>query len=279
MATASATAPARASTMTLGEPTQARRDGGYPALTRILGRYTPTTLAQMDKVALLNRFDTKYLLAASELIALLPSLAAEHDVLEVEGRRAHRYRTLYFDTPEFDLYQRHHQDLAERHKVRTRQYLDTDLSFFEIKSKTTEGQTLKHRLPTEHALVDLTPEARELLTTRLPADEQEVEPKLWNDFVRVTLVGKHRAERLTLDLGIQFDYEGRTAILPGVAICELKQGSANHDSAFALRMQDLGIEPTSISKYCAGVALLVPSVEQETYQEKLREIERVARGA
>ncbi|MFN8636514.1 MAG: polyphosphate polymerase domain-containing protein [Chloroflexota bacterium] len=233
----------------------------------------------MDKVALLNRFDTKYLLAASELLALLPSLADEYDVLEVDGRRAHRYRTLYFDTPEFDLYQRHHQDLAERHKVRSRQYLDSDLAFFEIKSKTTHGQTLKDRLPTDHALVELTPEARALLTDRLPEDERQLEPKLWNDFVRITLVGKQRAERLTLDLGIQFDYEGRTAILPGVAICELKQGSAGQTSAFARRMEQLGVEPTSISKYCAGVALLVPTAPQETYQEKLREIERVARGA
>jgi hypothetical protein len=263
----------------LAEPTTALRDSAHPAFTPALAQFTPTTLAQMDKVALLNRFDTKYLLSIADLGVLLPSLADEYVALEVDGRRAHRYRTLYFDTPAFDLYRRHHQGLAVRHKVRSRIYADTGLAFFEIKAKSAQGRTMKYRLATESAITALTLEARTLLAAHLPPDEQLVEPKLWNDFVRITLVGKERAERLTLDLGVQYDYEGRTAILPGVAICELKQGGSDEGSAFVERMQERGVEATSISKYCVGVALLVPGVEQDAYRDKLREIERVALGA
>src|SRR5262249_54508797 len=94
----------------------------------------------------------------------------------------------------------------------------------------------------------------------------------------VTLVGKQCAERVTLDLGIQFECDGRTAILPGVAIAELKQSGVDHDSPFMRRMLDMERYPTSVSKYCVGVALLVQNVEHDAFEAKLRAFEELARG-
>jgi hypothetical protein len=106
-----------------------------------------------------------------------------------------------------------------------------------------------------------------------------LQPTLSNDFLRVTLMDKGRTERLTLDLNVQFDCDGRTAVLPGIVIAELKQSDADARSAFASQMRAAGILPTSISKYCVGVRLLVADGEHETSAAMLTAIERLTRGA
>src|SRR3954471_758320 len=60
-----------------------------PGLAQALSQLAPATLRDLDAVALLNRVDTKYLLTLPRLLALLPSLAREYRVLDIEGRRLH----------------------------------------------------------------------------------------------------------------------------------------------------------------------------------------------
>ena len=89
-------------------PAVRRPDSPEPASpVGLLDGMASISLAQLDAVALLNRVDTKYLLAVPRLVEILPRLADEYLVLEVGGRRLHQYQTLYFDTTEYDLYRRH----------------------------------------------------------------------------------------------------------------------------------------------------------------------------
>src|SRR5262245_49920899 len=76
-------------------------------LDRVLFDFDGSSLEQLDRVALLNRTDTKFLLSDSDLLSLLPSLAREYRVLDISAIRRHPYRTVYFDTPEWDLYNQH----------------------------------------------------------------------------------------------------------------------------------------------------------------------------
>lgn len=245
---------------------------------RLLADLDPIALAELETVSLLNRVDTKFLLPISQVAALLPDLAREYRVLDVDGRRLHQYRTRYFDTPGFDLYRRHHAGQAVRYKVRSRAYVDSGLAFFEIKAKNARGRTVKHRVRTDTLLTELTPAAEALLTAHAPDGARPAEPKLRNDFLRITLVGKQCAERVTLDLGIQFERDGRTAILPGAVIAEVKQSGVDDDSPFMRRMREAGRAPTSVSKYCVGVALLVPGVEHDAFDAKIKAFEQLARG-
>ncbi len=245
----------------------------------LLADFEPTTLSQLEGVSLLNRVDTKYVLSAAQVEEILPTLTDQYRMLEIEGRRLHQYRTLYFDTPDFALYRRHHDGRAVRHKVRSRAYVDTGLAYFEVKARNNRGRTVKRRVKTDTLLTDVTPAARALLTEQGPSDEQPVEPKLRNDFVRITLAGKTSAERLTLDLGVRFEYDGRAAILPGAAIAELKQSGIDYGSPFIQRMRTARLHPTSISKYCVGVALLVPDVKHNAFREKLRTLDKATGGA
>jgi len=252
------------------------RDLGSPSLARQLDLLAPATLAQLDGVSLFDRVDTKFLLPAAQLPSILASLADDYLVLEIQERRLHQYRTLYFDTPDFDLYRAHHAGRAVRHKVRSRLYVDTGLSFFEIKSKS-QRRTVKHRLATPAFLTDLTSDARAFVADYLSRGLGSLQPTLRNDFFRVTLVGKRCSERVTLDVGLQFDCEGRTAVLPGVAIAELKQGETNADSPFVRSMRRAGVGATGVSKYCVGVGLLVAGVERDAFDDKLRAIEGLMR--
>jgi hypothetical protein len=239
---------------------------------------TSITLAQLDAVSLLNRVDTKFLLTVPRLVEILPRLTEEYLVLEVGGRRLHQYRTLYFDTPDLELYRRHRRSEAIRHKVRGRAYVDSGLTFFEIKSKTQAHRTFKQRLATPELVTDWTPEASAFVRSHLGPTSPDLQPTLSNDFLRVTLMDRRRTERLTLDLNVQFDCDGRTAVLPGIAIAELKQSAADRPSPFADAMRAAGVPPTGVSKYCVGVGLLVADVDHETSAGMLAAIERLTRG-
>jgi len=244
-------------------------------LDHLLGRMTSTTLAELDAVALLNRVDTKFLLTSAQLVELLPALGTEYRVLEVLGKRLHQYRTLYFDTPDLELYRLHQAGRPIRHKVRSRAYVDSGLAFFEIKSKTRDNRTIKHRLATSALVTTLTPETRAFVTGHLGPGARSLQPTLSNDFLRVTLMDRCQTERLTLDLHVQFDCDGRTAVLPGVVIAELKQGAVDQRSAFAHAMRAARIGPSSLSKYCAGARLLVSDMEHEAAEKMLATIERL----
>jgi hypothetical protein len=112
----------------------------------------------------------------------------------------------------------------------------------------------------------------------LGAGAASLQPTLSNDFLRVTLVDNRQTERLTVDLNIQFDCDGRTAVLPGIVIAELKQSAAGQRSAFGDAMRSARIEPSSISKYCAGVRLLVSDIEHESSARMLAAVEALTRA-
>jgi hypothetical protein len=123
------------------------------------------------------------------------------------------------------------------------------------------------------------PEVSAFVKSHLGPESPALQPTLSNDFLRVTLMDKGRTERLTLDLSVQFDCDGRTAVLPGIVIAELKQSDADARSVFASQMRGAGVLPTSVSKYCVGVRLLVADDEHETSAAMLAAIERLTREA
>ena len=103
------------------------------------------TLAEMDKVGLLKRTDTKFLLRQNQLEKLLTKIKNDYRVLEISNMRLMPYETNYYDTTNFDFYLAHHNQRKNRIKVRTRTYLIDNLSFIELKLKTNKNKTVKTR--------------------------------------------------------------------------------------------------------------------------------------
>lgn len=93
------------------------------------------SLAEMDSVALLNRIDNKYVLNEEQLALIVDSIAENYFVLEIDGHRVFTYENNYFDTKDLRFYYDHHNGYVNRIKVRSRKYLETNSSFFEIKKR------------------------------------------------------------------------------------------------------------------------------------------------
>ncbi|MBN1876804.1 MAG: polyphosphate polymerase domain-containing protein [Anaerolineae bacterium] len=237
-----------------------------PSLSHTLAKFSPISLAEMEDVALLRRMDTKLVLREEQLIGALAHLSDDYEVLEITGRRIHRYQTLYFDTPEYALYYQHHNGHGNRYKVRARTYMDSGLAFLEVKHKTNQGITIKERLRTPELMLWINPRGSDFLATHFPYPAESLTPTLWNHFRRVTLVSKHRAERLTLDIGLSFRVGQREIALPGLAIAEVKQSAYSLRSEFIGQLRMLGIRPMSFSKYCIGVSLLVPHIKHNRFK-------------
>jgi hypothetical protein len=228
-----------------------------PAELSGLDAFRPISLAELEATAeMLTRVDRKYLVPWAVAEQLLTALAPTHRVLEIAGRRAFTYRSVYLDSPSLGAFRAHMQQRRRRYKCRTRHYVDADLHMFEVKLKGLRGITVKHRLaiggaePTDEALSFAAERVQEAYGCR-PQDLCEC---LSTEYRRVTLAGAD--SRVTLDFELRFgDDAGRSAALrDGYVIVESK--TARGPGAADLTLKRMGVRPVECSKYCVGVALL-----------------------
>lgn len=260
-------------------PEGAGRAGALGAEAR-LRDFDPVGLEDIGAVSLLNRRDTKYLLSELQLWQLLEMAQQQgYRVLEVDGRRLHAYHTTYFDTADLRLYRAHHAGRPKRTKVRTRMYRDTQLAYFEVKTRTGDGQTRKERLATTAPRECPGPGVLHWLNERLAFDAGLLEPQLVTVFHRVTLVSAGINERVTVDVGLAIADSRRKTSYPGLAIAEVKEPRGARGSAFTAAARDLGIRPTSFSKFCVGIATLRDDVKHNTFKPVLREAARAMKEA
>jgi hypothetical protein len=225
--------------------------------------------------ALQRRIDRKYLLAANDVAPLLHRLQSHHLLLRAGRDAWARYDNLYFDSPERELYHAHRRGCRPRYKVRIRHHLDRQLTFLEIKRKENSGRTVKMRLPMPYGHSQLGSRERRFIETQTPIDAARLAPTLAISFLRLTLVGSAINERVTLDRQLEFSAGCQTRQVSRVVLAEVKQSQyANHDGAVrALRDLHAGAEP--ISKYCVGMAMLVPE-RANVFKPTLRAILRLS---
>lgn len=239
----------------------------------IIHEYTPISLKEMDGVELMNRTDTKFLVPLNVLLEILEEMKLIYRVLEVNQVRLSHYETLYYDTLDFHFYMRHQNGKKNRWKIRKRAYVDSDLSFLELKFKTNRGRTQKQRTSIPSIVDELNLEENAFIDrkTGLPF---ELIPQLKNTFTRITLVEPNLPERITIDLDLAFQWKEKRQDLPEVVIVEVKQESQNRKSPFVAALKVKHIRPETMSKYCLGVALLVPSIKRNSFKEKLLKLKK-----
>jgi hypothetical protein len=231
--------------------------------TGLVGALRPISLEEIEaRASLQRRVDRKSVIAWRTFEALVERLAADHDVLEIDGRRIFGYSSVYFDTPDMRCYHDHVESRAPRFKARTRHYEDTGVCHFEVKLKLPDGETDKRQI--DHAAEradDLTPEARRLLAETLPpaglAAPDDLDPILRTRFRRITLAARDTPARLTCDVDVAMErLDGASArIRDHMVLVESKSedGRAAADRVLA----EMGEETVSLSKYRTGIDLLV----------------------
>lgn len=235
-----------------------------------LAGFRPISLQALnDKAAMLERLDNKYIVAATDMVAVLARFAEHFDVLDIDGKRVFTYQTCYFDDERRSSYHDHHQGRRRRAKVRVRDYCDAGLRFLEIKLKDRRSVTIKKRLKLamqdkvldERGLEFIDREYRALYGEPFPSRLSEV---IEMRYQRITLVAKQGGERMTIDTRLTFRAGARECrVDPGMFIIETKSERANGLADKILR--DLHLHPTKrVSKYCVAMASMgrVPRVNR-----------------
>lgn len=240
----------------------------------ILGQYTPITLAEMDSVKLMNRTDTKFLLTLKQLEDILNEVRLNYRALTINGLTINNYETLYYDTPDFYFYKRHHSGKKNRYKIRKRKYVESDLTFLEVKFKTNKDRTVKDRVKLEGIEEFLSNEQLDFIEEETHL-EMGFEPKLWNSFARLTLVNLDLPERITVDLNLTFRNNETNLDWGNIVIVEVKQERQNRHSPFMVALKKRLIRQESVSKYALGAALLYPSLKSNAFKAKLIKIKKL----
>jgi len=222
----------------------------------------------MQGVELMNRTDTKFVVTLEQLLSILEELKFSYKILEVSGVRFSHYETLYYDTEDFLFYKRHHNGKRNRWKIRKRSYVESSISFLELKFKTNRGRTQKQRTAIPDVSLALNNDEESFIGTRAGFDLNLI-PQLRNGFTRLTLVEPNLPERITIDLEISFEWNEIHKEMNQLAIVEVKQEYRNRLSPFILALKKRQVREISVSKYCLGVAMLVPFVKKNNFKEKL----------
>jgi hypothetical protein len=180
------------------------------------------------------------------------------------------------------MFPMHQKGEIDRQKIRIRSYVDSKLSFLEIKKKNTNGRTKKIRIPISRTHVQ---SIDELSSEQLFLDEhslfapKDLQPALANNFNRITLVNNDLTERVTIDIDLSFHnyLSGQSKALDQVMIIEIKQESEQR-SDFQKALRHLKIPQISFSKYYVGTLLTNPQVTDNQFSRRFFFLERLLKN-
>ena len=258
-------------------------------MNELLSHFDPITLEQMNDVRLLNRTDTKFVTTVPMLRRLLAMAQDDYFVQVIDDERIAPYYTVYFDTDDCAMYQKHESGHTNRQKLRIRSYVNSGLNFLEVKTKNNHGRTKKKRVSIDsfdpvHPQHDILFRRQneefvgydEFLRSCLHYDPTTLSEQLENRFDRITLVNKGKTERLTIDLNLRFHniVTDEVRLMDNVVIIELKRDGRVPSPILSL-LRELRIKPHGFSKYCIGSALTNPGLRQNRIKPKLHDIERI----
>lgn len=245
----------------------------------VIAGFSPVTLAGVEPVSLLGRFDRKFLLDEAQLLQLVAGFGSDGRVLEVNRERSTPYSTVYFDTPDRMTYRAHAQGRRNRFKVRTRHYGDPSAAMLEVKVKGLRGRTEKHRCAhpgPDPAALDQDSFAfvaavlDEAYAVEPPAD---LGPSILTSFRRTTLADLTRGIRVTIDRALHVTDPALAepvALGDGLAIVEVKSPAL--PSPVERLLLSAGARPQRLSKYCLGVMALHPAIPGNRWRPQLRRL-------
>ena len=236
-----------------------------------LAPFSPISLSEINSVSLMKRVDTKFMVRLESLGLILEDLKNYYQILEIGNHRLMTYRSLYFDTSDLLFYQMHHNGLNNRIKVRKRLYVESELSFLEVKIKNLKGRTTKSRIVTDEFSEDLS-ENEQNFITKTTCRELDLKCSITNRFNRFTLVDRSMQERVTIDLNLGYNNE---SFEPKLAVIELKQGHLNRKSPLFQTLRNHGYFPYAFSKYCIGLAQSNQDLKQNLFKPKFRKIHQL----
>jgi hypothetical protein len=243
-----------------------------------LNQFSPISLEQLGKAALMDRQETKYIFRRDHILNFLFGLESEYQVLEIERQRICSYRTEYYDTADFHFFHQHQNGSGQRWKVRQRTYMDSQTNFLEVKYKDNRKRTRKSRIQTELNLDHILDNENIFLSENGHLSMAELHPKLEVWFTRTTFVKNDGLERVTLDSQLNYSNGKISQDLEGLMIAEIKQAAYNPTSPFMAQIKTGGIRPSPFSKYCIGISMLYPEIKHNRFKPILHHVSNLLGG-
>lgn len=244
---------------------------------QIIDSFVPASLSDLDSLALLDRYDLKYLIPDEYLLPVLLKFKDSYRILEINEIRVFDYFNQYFDTKEYLFYNQHHNGKINRAKVRYRNYKDTNSSFFEIKRKY-NNETQKERIAYNSEYNRIDDSAKELIDRNLKVDAEDLIPKLQVSYDRITLFNPNTGDKITIDSNLYFKNTVKDFQLKGVSIIEIKTKKINHLSYPIKTLKNMYIRPIEkLSKYCIGLVLTDSEVKYNKFKSKILIINSIMR--
>lgn len=228
--------------------------------------FDKTTLAEMNSVSLMKRVDTKFILKESQLLEVLSKLYDDYKILQIDQERLMKYSTLYFDSKNKKCFKDHHNGKLNRYKIRMRKYLVSDICFLEIKKKNNLGVTNKIRRQIKDFETDLTLESKEFISDS-NINNLLLEPSLYNNFSRMTLVNKNESERITIDVDLSFRFGADEKKFDKLVVVEIKQEGKRLNTTINRALKSMSILPTNFSKYCIGISNIIDDIKSNRFKE------------
>lgn len=238
----------------------------------------PITLEEMSSIRLMNRTDQKYLTDLATLYRLLELARGSYFIQDINGLRICPYATTYWDDEQHSMFRCHQAGHRPRTKVRVRTYVNSGLSFLEVKQKDNHGKTAKTRISIPSINDVITGKiGHEFVHNTSGLSLQLLKPTVGNRFNRITLVNYAKTERLTIDFDLHF-YNTETQAeqtMPNIAVIELKRDGRVPSPILPI-LRELRIKPAGFSKYCIGAALTIDSLPVNRFKKRLIKIRKIA---
>ena len=244
----------------------------------LLDNLKPITLEEMSGIRLMNRTDTKFVTNKEKLVELLQLTQGCYFAQSIDGSKIANYMTTYWDTDTHLFYMEHHNGRAPRQKVRVRTYLDSDITFLEVKTKNNHGRTKKKRVEVPNQNIDGKNGNEEFLQGLVHQGLNDIHPTVRNQFHRITLVNYEKTERLTIDFDVQFHNmeTDKDATTGPLVIIELKRDGNVYSPVLNI-LRQLRVKPSGFSKYCIGSVMTNKGLKQNMFKQKLVKLSKLAK--
>jgi hypothetical protein len=244
--------------------------------------FESVSLEKTNEMAqMLSRIDNKYVVNSMQFKKLLSRLNKRYAILEIEDRKQFSYSSCYYDDARYTTYFDHHQGRRNRFKVRTREYVDSKLLFFETKFKGCRGLTNKHRMKAEVLkMQQIKGQYLDLVQKKYKEYfhkecQLDLKPSLIVNYKRCTLVALQGGERVTIDFNLAFKapkHKSKTVkIGQNFIIVETKSadGKGYADNCLsALKIR----QASKCSKYCLGLNLTGAVKKNNRFLSTIRHI-------
>lgn len=234
-----------------------------------LNKFHPINLEEIKDVELMNRIDTKFVFHKDLLPTVLLAANNNYEILNIDGHLNFKYFNEYFDTPTNYMYIAHHNGIANRYKIRIREYVETKTRFLEIKFKNNKKKTIKKRMLLQNVISAFSEAETAFIHEYSTFNATDLQSSIINNFHRITLANRKWNERITIDTFLEFKFNSDKILLDNLVICEVKKSPGQLMTPMEHLLRQFGIKPFRLSKYCLGTVLFKKQIKSNLYKEKI----------